>query len=251
MRTLAKLAGLLVAMASATAQAANSEGPVVFETQARVDIDASGHVTAVAPDAALPAAVGRAIERTVGAWSFRAPMQAGKSVGGVTFVQLEVCAAQVDGDFQLALGFGGNGPRRSGPGAPNPPVEAVIRESGAKLEVTFQVRANGTAVLEDARLLEGNPINARAFRSAAARWLRESTFEPEQIGGQPVATRISFPITYTFGPMTPQLTAERRKREAAQALDAQSALCQGALQQKAGDPRAVSLDSAFELLSSG
>lgn len=224
----------------------------LISTQARVEISAEGKVIAVQPDPKLPVAVAQAIQSTVAGWRFAAPLKDGQPVGGVTYVQLGACAADVDGGLRMAFDYQGNGPRRDGPAFPRPPLSVgqVHPGQSAKMQLTYRVGADGVAEVESVDRLAGNAIISQAFRSALRDWIGASTFAPELVAGEPVATRMSLPIEFkviNLGYAKSRLSPKAVE----QAFAAERSTCQVALGNTKKQDKAVALDSPFKLLSSG
>lgn len=223
----------------------------VITTQARVEVGADGRVIAVQPDTTLPAAVAQAIQRTIGAWRFAAPVRDGQPAGGVTYVQIGACAVNVDGDMRMAFDYQGNGPRRHGPSTPRPSssIAQQIRPGEAvKLQLTYRVGADGVATVESVDRISGKANISNAFRPAVEEWIRASKFEPELVGGEPVATRMSLPIEFT---VLKRNQTRGGPKAIEQAFAAERPSCQAALGSAAKQDKAVALDSPFTLLPSG
>lgn len=223
---------------------------VVITTQARVEVGADGKVIAVQPDAKLTPAVAQAIQSTVGAWRFAPPVRDGKPVGGVTYVQIGACAVTVDGGLRMAFDYQGNGPRRQGPSSPRPPSSiAQIRPGeSVKMQLTYRVGADGVAKVESVDRISGKANISTAFRSSVEDWIRASRFEPELVGGEPVATRMSLPIEFRV------LKRDRPRggpKAVEQAFAAERPTCQTALGNARKQDKALALDSPFTLLPSG
>ena len=241
-----------VAGAGLAAEKAGETPLTVISTQARVEISAQGKVVAVQPDAKLPAAVGQAIRSTVAGWQFAAPLKDGQPVGGVTYVRLGACAAEVDGGLKMSFDYQGNGPRREGPLYPQPQFSGGQLRPGqsAKMQLTYRVGADGVAEVESVDRIEGKANISQAFRSSLEDWIGASTFEPELVAGQPVATRMSLPFEFK---MVKRDKARSRLSPKAfeQSLAAERSTCQAALGNARKQDNAVALDSPFKRLSSG
>lgn len=222
----------------------------VISTQARVEVSAEGKVIAVQPDSKLPASVARAVQSTVAGWRFAAPMKDGKPVGGVTYVQLGACAAEVDGSLRMAFDYQGNGPRRDGPLWPQFPVEQIRPGQSAKMKMIYRVGADGVAEVESVERIEGKALSSQAFRSVMNDWIGASTFAPELVAGEPVATRMSLPVEFRV--VKRDYTRSRLSpNDIEQALAAERTTCQAALGNARNQDKAAALDSPFKLLSSG
>ena len=252
MKSAAIILSAAFVLAAASASAGKRDEVVPFATQARVEIDAAGKVVQVVPDASLPAAFGDAVRNTVATWTFVPPTQDGIAVGGVTYVRLGACAADVDGAVRLALRFQGTGPGRD-LRPPQYPMDELRAGRSASVEAAFQVGTDGRAAVEDIRV-DGarSERSATAFRAAIAKWIEDARFEPELVAGKPVPTRLRYPVTFAvMGSRVPKAVAGQAARMKEQHLNSQSETCQAALGKAESQERAVALDSPFRLLSSG
>ena len=225
---------------------------VLITTQARVEVNAEGKVTAVQPDAKLTPAVAQAIQATVGAWRFVPPVHDGQSVGGVTYVQIGACAVDVDGGLRMAFDYQGNGPRRQGPPTPRPPssMRQIRPGETARMKLTYRVGADGVGEVESVDRISGKADISKAFGSSLRDWIGASTFEPELVAGKPVATRMSLPFEFTVLKLD-RARARMGPKAVEQALAAERPTCQTALGNAGKQDRAVALDSPFTLLPSG
>ena len=112
----------------------------MFATQAQVEVDSGGNAVAITPDPKLSPAIGKRIQNDVGQWHFSAPTKDGHPVGGVTFVQLDACAAPKDDKYEFVVKYRGNGPGHVGAlMPPGYPTDALRYSATAKLKVTFRI----------------------------------------------------------------------------------------------------------------
>lgn len=238
--------------AVAAGETAGAAPLTVISTQARVEISAEGKVIAVQPDPKLPAAVGEAIRKTIAGWRFAAPLKDGHPVGGVTYVRLGACAAELHDGLKMAFNYQGNGPRRDGPPTPQPPFSIGKMRPGqsAKMQLTYRVGADGVAAVESMDRIEGKANISRALRSSLQDWIAASTFSPELVAGEPVATRMSMPIEFTLLKLDRAQT-RRGPKAVEQALAADRPTCQAVLGNARKQDKVVALDSPFTLLPSG
>lgn len=247
--------GLSLAGSALAAGEAPAGKLLMFSTQARIEVDSQGKVVAVTPDPALPAAVGAAIQSTVGSWRFTPPAKEGRAVNGVTFVQLGACAVPEAGNYRFAVAYRGNGPARSGPPAPRFPLREMRAGHSSKLQLNYSVLANGTARIDEITVLEGSKrADQRAFRGAVENWVNAIKFEPELVDGVPVVTKMSYPIVFMAGGTQSfsSFQAARKKFEKEdQARAAAQPSCQTALGASDNSDRQVALDSPFQLLPPG
>jgi len=218
---LALLAGAALAGPAIAQDAAKQPQLIVFDTQARVEIDASGKVLSVAPDPKLLPLVANAIQSTAAALVFVPPSKDGQPVGGVTYVHLSACAAAVDDGFRLAVDYRSHGPSRAGPQVPE------FEQGGARTQ--------------------------GAVRESMRQWIAANRFEPELVAGIPVATRVSLPIEFIVmkKPMTSGTAAMREVQALMQAGALQNTTCQAALAEASKKDTTLVLDSPFKLLPAG
>jgi hypothetical protein len=248
-----------VALALLMSGAANGETRkdqlIFFATQARVEIDAQGHVGTVTPDPTLSPAIAQAIRDIVGGWQFAPPARDGKVASGVTYLQLSACAAPVDGKYRFAVELFGSGPARTGPAGPRLPSRVMRAGRPVSLKLNYRVLPDGTVQIDDIVFVEGvNRADQSALRESLKSWFRASKFEPEQLDGRPVATRMSLPIDIEFvqrtivdSELSARLAAqaEGEKQLQARALEAPS--CKTAMEANRNKDRQVALDSPFKL----
>jgi hypothetical protein len=222
---------------------------VVFPTQAEVEVDSSGTVVAVTADRSLSPAIRQVIEADIRQWHFSAPTKADHPVGGVTFVQMDACAAPRDGKYLFVVKYRGNGPGFAGKlQVPRFPPEALRYGNSAKLQLTFRVLPSGRAQIEDIVLIEGDKHSEKSFKAAMKSWLEASRFSPEQIDGEPVATRVSFPIEIDGMRIGSPAAAKAESDKRMQELAAQQPECQEVMSASDANDRQVALDSPFHLL---
>jgi len=248
-------AAMTIAAAGLASAAGKSAEPQLsmFNTQARVEIGVDGKILAVQPDPALPPVIGQAIQSAVLGWRFAAPSRAGQPVGGVTFVQIAGCAVPVGDGLRMAFDYRSNGPGRSGQEAPRYPVDLARRGVSAALQLTYRVQADGTAVVEQVAVEKGDARVQKGFRRAIEEWIGSNRFQPELLDGQPVATRVSFPVEFMMStkPFQSQAAVLREMKAQQQAWAADSTSCKTALGNAAKLDRTVVLDSPFKLLPAG
>lgn len=226
----------------------NAEEPLVFAATAMVDVDETGRVSAVAPDATLSPALQQLVREQVLSWRFSPPLQDGLPVAGTTYVSLKGCAIPDGVAYRVALDFKGNGPRYlKGPqiDPPRYPVNAARSGREARAVVTYSVETDGSVRLDGIRYTHRKGAS-HDFDKAIARWVGGFTYAPERLAGQPVRTKIEMPVSFTLGDYSSvnriRAETERRYRESPE--------CTAAM---AGDDgqRPVALDSPFTKLPAG
>ncbi len=191
--------GALSAMTPATGSASAGKLVLLRGVESRVEVDAQGHVVGVRSDETLPPALASVLEQNVRKLEFAPPQKDGRAVPGVTFVRHDVCAAPVDGAYRLAVKYRGNGPSYNIERvAPAYPRDALRRGESSAWDVAFSVAPDGTASIDtltrtDAPKRHQDP----GFADAIKGWVSALRFQPEQLDGRPVGTRISTTVEFT------------------------------------------------------
>lgn len=195
MRLIAVMAGLLLAMPVA---AGDSNGLVAFRAEARVELDATGHPTKIEASKDLPDAIRSYIEKRVSAYTFSPPARGDVTGAGVTYLALGACAVPAGGGYRLGLDLEGNGPRFAGVRLPGPEYPRAAARARAQAEITTQVLVgpDGSASLEKITYANPEQPERRAFDDSLRSWVRRLKFEPEQLDGKPVATRVEVSLNF-------------------------------------------------------
>ncbi len=254
--TIAILPAVALAFAAAAAAAAADEPaqkPVAFRAEAKVTLDAAGKPLAVEASQDLPAPVRNFIEQRVATWHFSPPEQDGVTGPAVTFLDLGACALPVpQGGYRLAVDFKRNGPRyANGPvfQAPAYPRSAMIRRIGAAMDVVYVVGTDGRATLEKLEYTEGEGGRRDGFDASVREWLDQMRFEPEQLAGRPVRTRIRTHVAFRPGTPGPARDDFRRQLEERAAKSDECRLAAG--DQQPEGPARVALDSPVRVEPAG
>lgn len=209
-----KMAFLAVALlASFNAVAAK---PVAFPATAKVSVDANGKLVAIDVLTDLPPPVEAFIKKRIASWTFSPPKRGDVTGAGVTYLSLGACALPVDeGGYRLAVDFKHNGPNpritfRTGPGYP---ATDMRLKRGAELVAELLVKSDGRASLEAIRYLEGRNYGPASFDVSIRDWVRTLHFDPEQLGGNPVSTRVEVSVSF-IGDRTSDLRSQMSKQVA-------------------------------------
>jgi hypothetical protein len=175
---------------------------VAFRAEAKVTLDATGKPVSVEPSADLPAPIRDFIRQRVATWHFSPPEQDGVTGPAVTYLRLGACAIpQADGNYRLAVDFKDNGPLYANGPMLNPPAypkDALVRRIGAKADVTFVVGVDGLATIEGIEYEDGSNHRRDGIDAALREWVRGMRYEPEQLAGHAVRTRIHVPVTFSI-----------------------------------------------------
>lgn len=191
-----KMACVVIALlASFNAVAAE---PVAFPATAKVSVDANGKLVAVDVLTDLPPPVEAFIKKRIASWTFSPPKRGDVTGAGVTYLSLGACALPVDGGgYRLAVDLKHNGPNttlKTGPGYSIADMRAM-RE--AELVADILVKSDGRAKLEGIRYVQGRNYGPDSFDISMRKWVGTLHFEPEQLGGRPVSTRVQITISFS------------------------------------------------------
>jgi TonB family protein len=195
--------------------------PLAFRAEAKVTLDAAGKPVAVEPSADLPESVRAFIRQRVATWHFSPPEQDGVTGPAVTYLRLGACAfPEAGGVYRMGLDLKGNGPLyANGPwmDPPRYPKEALINRYAAKAVVTFVIGTDGLATLEGIDYVVGGRHRRNGFDAALRDWVEGMRYEPEQLAGHPVRTRLRVPVTFSIEPrgFSNQDFVEAARKEAA------------------------------------
>lgn len=171
---------------------------VAFRAEARVELDAAGRPTKIEASKDLPDAIRSYVEGRVAAYHFSPPARDGVSGPAVTHLSLGACAVPSAGGYRLGLDLQGYGPRLARLGNPEYPREAARAHVQAQATMRVLVRADGTAALEKIEYADPEQPARRAFDGAIGHLVSQLRFEPEQLAGQPVATRIELGANFVL-----------------------------------------------------
>lgn len=243
-----KCASILLACAFPAAGFAltvSAAEPVAFLASAKVEIDAGGRLAKVEASPDLPDGIREYIEKRVAKLHFFPPSRDGATGTGVTYLQLGACAFPVEGGYRMGLDVKSNGPRpRDGARLIPPayPHDAQRAGEEADLLVHWIVEPDGNVTLENIERKDGIVLRkGDSFYSSIRDWVRRLRFDPEQLAGKAVRTRMSVPVEYSLevrpGAMKRELQENaRRSRE-----------CRMAAFEAEG-PQPVALDSPVKIL---
>jgi hypothetical protein len=228
---------------------------VAFPAEAKVTLDAAGKPISVEPSADLPAPIRDFIRQRVATWRFSPPEQDGVTGPAVTYLRLGACAIpQADGNYRLAVDFKDNGPLyANGPMMRPPPYpkDALVHRIGATAVVTFVVGVDGLATVEGIEYQDRSNHRRDGIDAALRDWVRGMHYEPEQLAGHAVRTRIRVPVVFSItGPEDSSLDALREKASERAAQSEECRLAAGDAAQPEG-LRPVALNSPVRLEPAG
>ena len=241
------LCGALVACAASAAPTTEAPKPLSFRADAKVEVDSDGKLVKVEASPDLPEGVRRYIEQEVAKWTFKRNPREGETGNATSYINLGACAVPTpSGGYSMGLAFHGYGPRIAGGGpwkiSPDLAHVASRFELESVVMVHFRVQPDGTAKFMSVEGMDGNRSAKAELERALVGWLRLLRFDPEQIGGHPVATQETLPMAFKQdGPMT-------KKDLLANALESpQCRQAAAAGQATAPGLRAAALDSVVEI----
>lgn len=244
-------ANLLVCLMSLVGTAFAAE-PVAFRAEAKVEIDAAGKPTKIEASSDLPDGVRKFIEARVATWQFAPPSRDGVVSSGVTYLKLGACAMPVENGYRMAVDFKGSGPRLRGMSMlppPRYPPEAQHSGQEADLVIDWIVEPDGRATLERIERKDGVVSRKNdSFYRVVREWVATLRYEPEELAGQPVRTRVSVPVQFELG--SAGFSRGAYKREL-QERASQSPECQVAASKLQQGLQPVAVDSPFKLLNAG
>lgn len=163
------------------------------------DVDANGRVTATQIDDKVPAKLASALASAAQQWQFVPATHDGHPASAHTFIRARVRAVPITGgQYQLSINYIGNGPKLDKAVPPRYPRDAArAREQGfAMLDATVQPDGSLTDMTVRSRFKDWPlpRLLGRSVLAAAEHWHAI----PEQVGGQPVATHMHIPVTFTI-----------------------------------------------------
>ncbi len=195
------MGGLALACGGMVSMAQSAQPvPVTFNTYARVAVDEAGHATSVEiDDPDLPAPIRAFLASRVGQLPFSPPERGGARGDAVTWVQVGACASPLpDGTYRLGMDVLGNGPqpKLQETRLPEYPKQALTAGDGGSFLMTIQVDSDGSARLLELEQTEGSRQHFAKFRQSLRDYIADTRFEPEQLAGVPVASRIEMRIGF-------------------------------------------------------
>ena len=199
------LSSLLLCALSATAHGAPEPLKADFDVVAA--IDANGRVTGLEfGDDTLHPAIRAPLERAMRGWEFEPAQVDGVAAPSLTHLSITVLAEPVDDDgdaYALRVTRASNGPAiESGP-PPKYPLAAIRSHTSARLllDVAFDARGRVIAAsLASVEARRGSKRSVDLLVRESLQSVRDWTFRPEQVAGQPVGARIQVPISFCVGP---------------------------------------------------
>jgi TonB family protein len=243
------LGAALMAVATMASAADKAAEPVRFNASARVELDEAGVPRQVKVNESLPPFIRDMVQARVMQWRFEPPRVDGQAKPGVTHVFLDACAVPAsEGKMRVAMDYRSHGPAPADgtayPMPPRYPVSAVIEGQQGEFQLTLQIAPDGRVHLQSIEALQGSK---RPFERDLRKWVAALRYAPEEVDGKPVATTLSFPVTFSIG----SNAGTRRLQEQAREEARRSPECVAAAAASEEPPRPVVLDSPFKPRETG
>ena|SRR6478672_731626 len=233
------------------ADQASKPGVVAFNASVRVEVDASGKPVKVEAPADLPESIRSFIEKRVASWQYQPAKRDGVPASAVTYVRVGACAIPAAEGYRLGLDFKGNGPAILDPGPwfmppPRYPVEMQRRGAEGTFKVNYSIQADGSTRIASIEPMEGTIGRfVKPFRGALTEWIEGLRYQPEQVGGAPVATEMSFPVSFMLSSGTgPRSNEAYRKELEARAMTSNECIAASS----PSGPLPIALDSPVKII---
>ncbi|MBN8728873.1 MAG: TonB family protein [Xanthomonadales bacterium] len=197
MRSLLLASTLLLAGGSALAANDAATGHT-FDSTWRVEIDASGKVTALEQETKVKPTLADPIEKAISKWTFDPGRVDGQPVATETTLYLTTLLEARDEGYAIRVESASTGGARDHMVAPTFPQAILRRVAGrpyaglAVVLVTYD--ANGKVLT--AEPVADVPQSDRALGRSAANAIKRWTFRPEMVGGHGVAASVYVPVCY-------------------------------------------------------
>jgi TonB family protein len=217
MKNIQLCAAMLLLACSLMVQAAEKREQI-YEVGA--DVDAKGRTTATQVEPNVPASIAAVLGSAVKQWQFVPATRNGQPVPAHTFVYTRLQAfPNASGQYNVRISYVGNGPRIfSKP--PRYPMQAIRQGESAFVVLEATLQPDGKlSHMKVSSKFEHWPLNFY-FKDAVLAIAKQWHGIPEQVDGQPVATQVRIPVSFTLD--RPEFTEAQIKilREAARKEDA-------------------------------
>ena len=199
MSATARTAFFLALAISTSPLAKAKDHPLLIDAEVTVNQDGSVSAARITRPQ-LPAVIESAAIENIRGMRFR-PIELATSPTTVTSqLSFSACVSEdANEQLLLAMQLSAIGPQPLQRKPPPLPRQLILAGSHAELMLNFQVNADGSAQVLDVEL-EGPRLRGRALnqvKSEYSRWVESIQFNPERVNGEPVATRMEWPVTIT------------------------------------------------------
>jgi hypothetical protein len=177
----------------------------------KVSVGIDGRVSDVAiVEKKVPIAIESAVLARVKGWQFIPVTANGVAVPALTYASFYACAMKSDDGYELAVKYLDNGPLLvRALRFEFQPVVSEFSKADQSVTVKLKVQTDGTAQVQDVMMVDVDPRIDFDLRLSVKHWVQAMHFEPEKIGGQPVATAMEWAL-YIWSD-----TGEAHKKDAA------------------------------------
>lgn len=189
------LVGLL-----ALAPLAGAEEPLVVESTWGVSLDASGHVVALESHGALKPVLRDPLAEAIRGWAFEPGRIDGQPAPTETSLDLSVALeADAEGNYQVRVVDVRIGAEVASSVPPRFPPRLVRRiKTPFSGLVVAEVRYDAQGRVLEAELAPGTPAADPLLQEAALESIRKWRFQPERVGGHPLAGLAWVPLCFTL-----------------------------------------------------
>ncbi len=189
------LVGLL-----ALAPLAGAEEPLVVESTWGVSLDASGHVVALESHGALKPVLRDPLAEAIRGWEFEPGRIDGQPAPTETSLDLSVALeADAEGNYQVRVVDVRIGAEVASSVPPRFPPRLVRRiKTPFSGLVVAAVRYDAQGRVLEAELAPGTPAADPLLQEAALESIRKWRFQPERVGGHPLAGSAWVPLCFTL-----------------------------------------------------
>ena len=189
------LVGLL-----ALAPLAGAEEPLVVESTWGVSLDASGHVVALESHGALKPVLRDPLAEAIRGWAFEPGRIDGQPAPTETSLDLSVALeADAGGNYQVRVVDVRIGAEVASSVPPRFPPRLVRRiKTPFSGLVVAEVRYDAQGRVLEAELAPGTPAADPLLQEAALESIRKWRFQPERVGGHPLAGSAWVPLCFTL-----------------------------------------------------
>lgn len=197
--------GLLALGGAACAAAAAADEPMQAWLRASITLDATGELTSVEwPDQkARGKVLTEHLEKIIRTWEFEPGKLDGVPAITKTRLNLNIeVEKNPQGGMEVAILQAHTGVGFNSMPAPGYPTTPAMRGYSAELRLQLDVDQQGKVVSARVLQYEGDSQNKwirQDFEKASLKAVQSWSFEPEQVAGKPLVSRVSAPILFCMG----------------------------------------------------